>query len=132
MPIEQFAPELSKIISTDEPILELADGFGEGHQTFAVALVPGLGPGLLKCLNEFFFCLLLRASELNRAELAAFECKLAACESELAACKSNLATCESRLATCESAHATTLQRWSVAVRCASARSFSIARMRSRA
>jgi sugar lactone lactonase YvrE len=28
MPIEQFAPELSKIISTDEPILELADGFG--------------------------------------------------------------------------------------------------------
>ena len=28
MPIEQFAPELSKIISTDEPILELADGYG--------------------------------------------------------------------------------------------------------
>lgn len=28
MPIEQFAPELSTIISTDEPILELADGFG--------------------------------------------------------------------------------------------------------
>ena len=28
MPIEQFAPELSNIISTDEPILELADGFG--------------------------------------------------------------------------------------------------------
>ena len=28
MPIEQIAPELSKIISTDEPILELADGFG--------------------------------------------------------------------------------------------------------
>ena len=28
MPIEQFAPELAKIISTDEPILELADGFG--------------------------------------------------------------------------------------------------------
>ena len=28
MPIEQYAPELSKIISTDEPILELADGFG--------------------------------------------------------------------------------------------------------
>lgn len=28
MPIEQFAPELSKIISTDEPILALADGFG--------------------------------------------------------------------------------------------------------
>ena len=28
MPIEQFAPELSKIISTDEPILELAAGFG--------------------------------------------------------------------------------------------------------
>ncbi len=28
MPIEQLAPELSKIISTDEPIQELADGFG--------------------------------------------------------------------------------------------------------
>ena len=28
MPIEQFTPELSKIIATDEPILELADGFG--------------------------------------------------------------------------------------------------------
>ena len=28
MPIEQFAPGLSKIISTDEPILELADGYG--------------------------------------------------------------------------------------------------------
>ena len=28
MPIEQIAPELSKIISTDEPILHLADGFG--------------------------------------------------------------------------------------------------------
>ena len=28
MPIEQFAPELSKISSTDEPILALADGFG--------------------------------------------------------------------------------------------------------
>ncbi|MQG44129.1 MAG: SMP-30/gluconolactonase/LRE family protein, partial [SAR202 cluster bacterium] len=28
MPIEQFAPELSKIISTEEPILDLADGFG--------------------------------------------------------------------------------------------------------
>ncbi|MCH9016174.1 MAG: SMP-30/gluconolactonase/LRE family protein [Chloroflexi bacterium] len=28
MPIEQFAPELSKIISTGEPILQLADGFG--------------------------------------------------------------------------------------------------------
>ena len=28
MPIEQFAPELSKIIATDEPILQLADGFG--------------------------------------------------------------------------------------------------------
>ena len=28
MPIEQIAPELSKIISTGEPILELADGFG--------------------------------------------------------------------------------------------------------
>ena len=28
MPIEQFAPELSKIVSTDEPILELADGYG--------------------------------------------------------------------------------------------------------
>ena len=28
MPIEQFAPELSKIIATGEPILQLADGFG--------------------------------------------------------------------------------------------------------
>ncbi len=28
MPIEQISPELSKIISTGEPILELADGFG--------------------------------------------------------------------------------------------------------
>ena len=28
MPIEQIAPELSKIISTGEPILHLADGFG--------------------------------------------------------------------------------------------------------
>lgn len=28
MPIEQFAPELDRIISTTEPILELADGFG--------------------------------------------------------------------------------------------------------
>ena len=28
MAIEQIAPELSKIISTDEPILELADGYG--------------------------------------------------------------------------------------------------------
>ena len=28
MPIEQFASELSNIISTDEPILELADGYG--------------------------------------------------------------------------------------------------------
>ncbi len=28
MPIEQIASELSEIISTDEPILELADGFG--------------------------------------------------------------------------------------------------------
>ena len=28
MPIEQIAPELSRIISTGEPILELADGFG--------------------------------------------------------------------------------------------------------
>ena len=28
MPIEQIAPELSKIISTDEPILHLAEGFG--------------------------------------------------------------------------------------------------------
>ncbi len=31
MPIEQFAPELERIISTSEPIQELADGFG-GNQ----------------------------------------------------------------------------------------------------
>jgi hypothetical protein len=37
MPIEQFAPELDKIISVTEPIQMLADGFGgpqgpaEGH-----------------------------------------------------------------------------------------------------
>ncbi len=31
MPIEQFAPELDAIISTSEPILELADGFGGAH-----------------------------------------------------------------------------------------------------
>ena len=33
MPIEQIAPELSKINYTDEPILQLADGFGGDQGT---------------------------------------------------------------------------------------------------
>src|ERR1700682_3973557 len=31
--IDQFAPELDKVISTSEPILELATGFGGGGNT---------------------------------------------------------------------------------------------------
>ena len=54
MPIEQSAPELSNIISTGEPILELADGFGgdQGPAEGPPQRVEIEGPGFHLVMSE--------------------------------------------------------------------------------